>query len=109
MYPPGVMRRLTDAMSWALMITLVVGLIGVASSAVSMPRGLEGMQHCQWMTPAACCDQPLSVSGSNPLPKPAPTITLLAPLPSLNTVPWTLGHASISGQPFYQRTVVLRL
>lgn len=96
-------------MSWTLTITLVVGLLGMASSAASMPRGMEGMQHCQWVTPAACCDQPLSVSSSSPLPKPAPSITLPAPLSSLDAVLWTPGHASVSGQPFYQRTVVLRL
>ena len=109
MYPLGVMRRLTHGMSWTLTITLVAGLLGAASSAASMPRGMEGMQHCQWMTSAACCDQPLSVSASDPLPKPTPTVTLLAPLPSLDIAPWTPGHASISRQPFYQRTVVLRL
>jgi hypothetical protein len=100
-------------MSWTLTISLVVGLLCTVSSAASMPGSSPGedggMQHCQWMTPAACCDQPLAVSGSNTLPKPAVTIALLAPLPSLGAAPWTPGSASISGEPFYQRTIVLRL
>lgn len=100
-------------MSWILTTTLVVGLLAAVSSAASRPEYPpgedQGMQHCQWMTPAACCDQPLLVSGSNTLPKPVVTIALLAPPRSLGMAPWTPGYASTSGEPFYPRTVVLRL
>ena len=105
------------ALGLTVIVTLLVGLLAVAGSALagsaeSCMRGSsdqEGTHHCQWMIPAACCDQPLLVSASSTLPKPAATIALLEALPSLGMAPWTPGHASVSGQPFYPRTVVLRL
>jgi hypothetical protein len=105
------------ALRWTAIVTLLVGLLAAAGSAVAGSAGScmhgsgdrAGTQHCQWITPAACCDQPSSVSGSNPLPQPTAAIALLPPLPSRGMVPRPLGHASISRQPFYPGTVVLRL
>jgi len=105
-------------MSWILMGTLTVGLLGAASSAGSgsldcCARGAGrpgGMQHCQWMIPAACCDESLSVTGSNAVPKPAVTIRFPSSLARSPETPLsTPGHAWPASHRAGLATVVLRL
>jgi len=104
-------------MSLTLTAVLLVGLLGATSSAAAGSHDCcardagcpEAMQHCQWMAPAACCDEPLSVAGSNADPKPAIKVALLATPNFLETPYSTPGHSSTSRQPFYPSTIVLRL
>lgn len=113
----GVMARASHrALRWAVMVTLLIGLLGATGSVVagsaesSMRESGEGMQHCQWMIPAACCDERLAVSSSpTVVPKPALTVALLAPIHSPGTVSWTPEHASTSPRRVDYATVVLRL
>ena len=104
-------------MSLALTVVLVVGFVGATSSVAAGSHGCcardagcqEDMQHCQWMAPAACCDEPLSVAGSNAEPKQAMRLALLA-APHFSEVPRsTAEHASPSPQRVACATVVLRL
>jgi hypothetical protein len=101
--------------SLILTLTLALGLFGAVSSAASAPCSgsqggcREGTQHCQWITPAACCDQPLSVSGSSDLPKPAAGKAHLPPLREAGVAAWTPEHASAGVHPVFPATLVLRL
>jgi len=97
--------------------TLVVGLLGVASSTVAGSLGCcaeggrpEGMQHCQWMIPAACCDESLSVAGSSIVPKPAVTIRFAAsPDRGFEAALSAPGRASTPMHRTHLASVVLRL
>jgi hypothetical protein len=112
-------RSYHRALSWTVMVTLMIGLLGATTSAVtgsaecSAKAGdrLEGtMQHCQWMIPAVCCEEPLSVSSPKPVPKPSVSAAaLLVPIHTLGTAPWTPEHASTASQCVHYATVVLRL
>ena len=102
--------------------TLTAALLSVIAAAVVAPAGcsagtsnsIAGASHCQWVVPAACCDETLAVTGSGAAPKPIASVSVVffAPLPSLErteTALWTVGHASIPPQRVYLTTVVLLL
>lgn len=117
-YHETAMRRPPHrAMSWTLLATLTVGLLGAASSVESGSLGCcargsgpEAMQRCQWMIPAACCDESLSVAGSDLVPKPLATTRLRAPLdPWVETPVLAPGYVSTSRQRVDLNTIVLRL
>lgn len=103
------------AMSWALLITLVVGFLGATASAAAGSLGCcahacpDGAGHCEWMTPAGCCDDSPLVPAPNAAPMPAITVALRSTLGVSATPHSTPGHASSSPQRVYFATVVLRL
>src|SRR5262249_17273068 len=99
-------------------LTLILGVVGAAGSAFAgsgdcamrATGEMQGGSHCQWMMPAACCDQPSSVSGATPVvPKPSITIALVAPPPPAGIAAWLPAHASEAPQVVFPASVVLRL
>jgi len=71
---------------------------------------MQGGSHCQWMTPAACCDQPSSVSGSTAVvSKPSIVIALFAAPQPAGRPGWAAAQASGSPQRVFPGDVVLRL
>ncbi len=109
------------AMRWTVVVTLAAALLSAIASAVAARSGcsggvcgnVAGASHCQWVIPAACCDDALAVAGSaSAALKPVGSIAFFALPHSLRlpeTPPWTVGHVSISPQRVYLATVVLLL
>ena len=106
--------------SWAVVLTLLLGFLSATGSALAGPDGgcgarsskpMAGMPHCQWMTPAVCCDQPSSVSGATAVvPKPATSIAFLAPPPLADAaLPWAPAPGSGALPRVFPDRVVLRL
>ncbi len=85
-------RRPRRTSAWVLLAVLVLGIAGMAGSAIGSTttccpgtadseRAPEP-QPCQWVTPAACCDAALAVQAAGWVAPLAPTTCIGTPCPS---------------------------